>query len=104
MSVYASTLVLADPKSRVLAKFDQALVGDIFGADALGDRDDLELLSCCADHIPNRLAHQKPRHRGYEGYRTGLGVRFVLSHDAIGLHASVVAPEGDRAAKGDSVR
>jgi hypothetical protein len=75
----------------------------IFGASVLRDRNDLKLLTGCTDYIPNSFAHQKPRHRRYEGNRTGPGVRFVLSHDTIFLDASIVAPEGHRAPKGNSV-
>src|SRR5205085_11621900 len=56
-----------------------------------------------ADFIANSFAHQKPCYWWYEGNRTGLGVRFVLSHDTIFLYARIVSPEGHRAAKGDSV-
>jgi hypothetical protein len=42
-------------------------------------------------------------HRGDEGNRTGLGVGFVLAHDAIFLYTPVAAPEGHRAAEGDDV-
>ena len=73
------------------------------GAGVLRDRNDLKLLTGCTDYIPNSFAHQKPCHWGYEGNRTGLGVRFVLSHDTIFLYAPIVAPEGHRAAKGNSV-
>ena len=34
--------------------------------DVLRDRDDLKLLTGCADDIPNSFAHQKLCHRGYE--------------------------------------
>ena len=71
--------------------------------DVLRDRNDLKVLTGCADFIPNSLAHQKPCHWGYEGNRTGLRVRFVLSHDTIFLYAPIVAPEGHRATKGNSV-
>src|ERR1700736_3975853 len=71
--------------------------------DVLRDRNDLKVLTGCADFIPNSLAHQKPCHWGYEGNGTGLRVRFVLSHDMIFLHAPIVAPEGHGAPKGDSV-
>src|SRR5258708_5812636 len=71
--------------------------------DVLRDRNDLKVLTGCADFIPNSFAHQKPCHWGYEGNRTGLRVRFVLPHDTIFLHASIVAPEGHRAPKGNSV-
>src|SRR6266568_3982874 len=67
------------------------------GAGPLRNRNDLELLTGCAGYIPDGLAHQRPCHRGYEGNRTGLGVRFVLSHDIIGLYPPVIAPEGHRA-------
>jgi hypothetical protein len=73
------------------------------GARALRDRNDLKLLTGRADFIPNSFAHQEPCDRGYEGNRTGLGVRFVLSHDMIFLHAPIVASEGHRALKGYSV-
>src|SRR5271154_4744220 len=66
--------------------------------DVLRDRNDL---TGCADFIPNGVTHQKPCHWGYERNRTSLRVRFVLSHDTIFLHASVVAPESHRAAKGN---
>src|SRR6202142_4628340 len=59
----------------------------------LRDRNDLKVLTGCADFIPNSLAHQKPCHWGYEGNGTGLGVRFVLSHDTIFLYAPIAAPE-----------
>jgi hypothetical protein len=71
--------------------------------DVLRDRNDLKVLTGCADFIPNSLAHQKPCHWGYEGNRTGLRVRFVLPHDTIFLHASIVAPEGHRAPEGNIV-
>jgi diguanylate cyclase (GGDEF)-like protein len=45
----------------------------------------------------------RPLLRRYEGNRAGLRVRFVLSHDTIFLYAPIVAPEGHRAAKGNSV-
>jgi hypothetical protein len=51
--------------------------------DGLRDRNDLKLLTGCANFIPNSSAHQKPCHWGYEGNRTGLRVRFLLSHDTI---------------------
>src|SRR6185369_15191923 len=51
----------------------------------LRDRNDLELLTGCADHIPNSFAHQRPCDGGNEGNGTGLGVCFVLSHDMIFL-------------------
>ena len=73
------------------------------GASVLRDRNDLKLLTGCTDYIPNSFAHQKPRHRRYEGNRTGLGVRFVLSHNSIFLYAPIVAPKGRRAPKGNSV-
>jgi len=69
----------------------------------LRDRNDLKLLTGCTDYISNSFAHQKPRYRRYEGNRTGLGVRFVLSHNTIVLYAPIVAPEGHRAPKGNSV-
>jgi len=69
----------------------------------LRDRKDLKFLTGCTDDIPNGFAHQKPCYRGYEGNRPGLGVRFILSHDTIFLYAPIVAPEGHRAAKGNSV-
>src|ERR1700687_2601327 len=72
-------------------------------AGVLRDRNDLKLLTGCADFIPNSFAHQKPCHWGYEGNRTGLRVRFVLSHDTIFLYAPIAAPEGHRAPKGNSV-
>ena len=72
-------------------------------AGVLRDRNDLKVLTGCADFIPNSLAHQKPCHWGYEGNRTGLRVRFVLPHDTIFLHASIVGPEGHRAPKGNGV-
>jgi hypothetical protein len=78
-------------------------MGDILGAGVLGDRDYLELLTVFADYIPNGFAHQKRCHWGYEGNRTGLGVRFVLSHDTVFLYATIVAPESHRAPKGNSV-
>ena len=71
--------------------------------DVLRDQNDLKLLTGCADFIPNSLAHQKPRHWGYEGNRASLRVRFVLPHDAIFLHASIVTSEGHRAAKSNRV-
>jgi hypothetical protein len=71
--------------------------------DMLQDRNDLKVLTGCADFIPNSLSYQKPCHWGYEGNRTGLGVRFILSHDTIFLHAPIVAPEGHRAPKGNGV-
>src|SRR3981081_2134302 len=58
---------------------------------------DLKLLTGCADDIPNSFAHQKPFYWGYEGNRTGLWVRFVLSHDTIFLYAPIVTPEDHRA-------
>jgi hypothetical protein len=70
----------------------------------LRDRDDLKLLTGCTDDIPNRSAHQKLRHRRYEGNRAGLGVRFVLANDTICLDAPIVAAEGHRAPKGNRVR
>src|SRR5216683_2741170 len=72
-------------------------------AGVLRDRNDLKLLTGCTDYIPNSFAHQKLCHWGYEGNRTGLRVRFVLSHDIIFLYAPIVAPEGHRAPKGNSV-
>jgi hypothetical protein len=72
-------------------------------AGVLRDRNDLELSTGHADDIPNGLAHHKACHRGYEGNRTGLGVRFVLSHDVVFLYAPVVAPEGHRAPEGDGI-
>src|SRR5712672_4818289 len=69
----------------------------------LRDRNDLKFLTGCAGFIPDRFADQKPCDRGYEGNRTGLGVGFVLSHDAIFLYAPIAAPESHRAAKGDNV-
>jgi hypothetical protein len=69
----------------------------------LRDRNDLKLLTGCTDYIPNSFTHQKPRHRRYEGNRTGPGVRFVLPHNTIFLYAPIVAPEGHRAPKGNSV-
>ena len=80
-----------------------ALVGDTLGAGVLRDRNDLKLLTGCADDIPNSFAHQKPCYWGYEGNRTGLWVRFVLSHDTIFLYAPIVTLEGHRAPKGNSV-
>jgi hypothetical protein len=71
--------------------------------DVLRDRNDLKLLTGWADFIPNSFAHQIPCHRGHERNRTGLRVRFVLSHDTIFLYAPIVAPEGHRATKGNSV-
>ena len=65
------------------------------------DRNDLELLTGRADHIPDSLAHQSPRYRGHKGNRTGPGVGFILAHDPVFLDAAVVAPERHRAAKGD---
>src|SRR6266481_2904596 len=62
--------------------------------DVLRDRNDLKVLIGCANFIPNSLAHQKRCHWGYEGNRTGLRVRFVLPHDMIFLHTSIVALEG----------
>jgi hypothetical protein len=73
------------------------------GAGVLRDRNDLKLLTGCTDDIPNSFAHQEPCYWGYEGNRTGLRVRFVLSHDMIFLHAPIVAPEGHGAPKGDGV-
>ena len=73
------------------------------GAGVLRDRNDLKFLTGCADDIPNSFAEQRPRHGRYKGNRTGLGVRFVLSHDTIFLDAPVVTPEGHRAAKGNNV-
>ena len=69
--------------------------------DVLRDRNYLKLLTRCVDFIPNSFAHQKPCHWGYEGNRTGLRVRFVLSHDTIFLYAPIAAPKGHRAPKGD---
>ena len=69
----------------------------------LRDRNDLKLLTGCADDIPNSFAQQKPCYWGYEGNRTGLWVRFVLSHDTIFLYAPIVTLEGHRAPKGNSV-
>src|SRR5450631_1720179 len=71
--------------------------------DALGDRNDLELLAGCADFISNGFADQEPCDRGHERNGTGLGVRFILSHDSICLHAPITAPEGHGAAKGNGV-
>src|SRR4029077_16213290 len=71
--------------------------------DVLRDRNDLKVLTGCADFIPNSVAYQKPCHWGYEGNRTGLRVSFVLPHDTIFLHASIVAPAGHRAPKGNGV-
>src|ERR1700737_1203980 len=71
--------------------------------DVLRDRNDLKLLTGCADFIPKSFTHQEPCHWGYKGNRTGLGVRFVLSHDTIFLYAPIAAPEGHRTAKGNSV-
>jgi hypothetical protein len=73
-----------------------------FCAGVLGDRNDLEFLTGCTDYIPNSFAYQQPCHWGYEGNRTGLRVRFVLSHDAIFLYAPIIAPEGHRVPKGNS--
>ena len=53
----------------------------------LGDRNDLKLSTGCTDYIPHSVSHQRPCHWGHEGNGTGLGVRFVLSHDMIVLHA-----------------
>src|SRR6266700_3805418 len=79
------------------------MVGDRgYCREGLRDRSDLKVLIRCADFIPNGLAHQNPRHRGYEGNRTGLRVRFVLSHDTKFLYAPIAAPEGHRAPKGHS--
>jgi hypothetical protein len=69
----------------------------------LRDGNDLEFLIADGYDIANSLAHQKPRHRGYEGNRSGLRIRFVLSHDAVRLHASIVTTEGHSAAKGNNV-
>ena len=69
----------------------------------LRDRNDLKFLTGCTDYIPNSFAHQEPRHRRYEGNRTGPGVRFVLSHHTKFLYAPIVALEGHRAAKGNCV-
>ena len=80
-----------------------AIVGGIQSAGMLRDRKDLKFLTGCTNDIPNGFAHQKPCYRGYEGNRAGLGVRFILSHDTIFLYAPIVAPEGHRAAKGNSV-
>jgi hypothetical protein len=33
----------------------------------LGDRDNLQLLTGCTDHIPDSFAHQRLCHRGREG-------------------------------------
>jgi hypothetical protein len=71
--------------------------------EVLRDCNDLKLLIGCTDYIPNSFAHQKSCHRRYEGNRAGLRVRFVLSHDTIFLYAPIVAPEGHRATKGNSV-
>src|ERR1700676_4698127 len=73
------------------------------GVGVLGERNDLKLLTGCTYYIPNSFAHQKPCNWAYEGNRTGLRVRFILSHDTIFLYAPIVAPEGHRAAKGNSV-
>ena len=67
------------------------------------NRNDLKFLTGYTDDIPNSFAHQRLCHWGDEGNGTGLGVRFVLSHDMIFLHAPIVAPEGHRAPKGNSV-
>lgn len=40
----------------------------------------------------NGFTHQRPCNWGYDGNRTGLEVRFVLSHDVVFLHAPIVAP------------
>ena len=82
---------------------DRSWPGKAAGAGVLRDRNDLKLLTGCTDYISNSFAHQKPRYRRYEGNRTGLGVRFVLSHNTIVLYAPIVAPEGHRAPKGNSV-
>src|ERR1700738_4655330 len=61
-------------------------------ARVLRDRNDIKLLTGCTCYIPTSFAHQKRCHWGYEGNRTGLGVRFVLPHNAIFLYAPIVAP------------
>ena len=69
----------------------------------LRDRNDLKLLIRCVDFIADSLAHQNPCHRGHEGNGAGSRVRLVLSDDMIFLYAPIAAPEGHRAAEGDSV-
>jgi len=80
------------------ATLEQNWTGGLGSSGVLRDCNNLKLLTGCTDYIPNSFAHQRPCHWGYEGNRTALRVRFVLSHDTIFLYAPIVAPEGHRAA------
>ena len=71
--------------------------------EGLRDRNDLDFPTGGADDIANGLADQKSCHRSNEGNGTGLGIGFILTNDMIFLHAPIVAPEGHRAAKGNSL-
>ena len=63
------------------AALEQNWTGNPGSSGVLRDCNNLKLLSGCTDYIPNSFAHQNPCHWGYEGNRTDLRVRFVLSHE-----------------------
>ena len=75
----------------VRATLEQSWTGSLGSSGVLRDCNDLKPLTGCADYIPNSFAHQRPCHWGYEGNRTALRVRFVLSHDTIFLYAPIAA-------------
>ena len=63
----------------------------------------LKLLTSRAHHIPHGLTHQRLRYRGDKGNRTGLGIRFILSNDAVFLHATIEAARAGEAGRGFAV-
>ena len=70
----------------------------------LGNRDDLDLLAPRTNNVADGFSHQRLRDRRNKRNRTGFGVGFVFSNDAIFLNPSIGTAEGDGAAKGHCIR
>ena len=90
MRFYLSPLLIAEPEQSFThrtplgrIKFGPTESEYANWVQTLGDRNDLETLTGCADFIPDSLAHQKPGHGEHEGNRTALGVRLALCYDTV---------------------
>ena len=89
------------------ASFERFIVESAAVVSAVGSRStDLEQGIADAkrpNDVADGLSHQRFRHRRNKRNRTGRGIGFVLSDDAVGLHPAIRAAEGDGAAKGHRI-